>query len=373
MRKILFPLVALMAIGGTIGQSYADFTLLATNTGIATIQLVGHSTIVGNMITVREGDQEVCKSSVDINYNWSCNLSGVSAGAHTLEFYEGNVLSQSVVVVASGTPTIEQNSAPTSTTAQISPSVLPGTVTALPTSTVSPYPSTPLTPWQLIHQTVANQGFTWTGATAYYMDFLKTPQFQIADMSPYQKCVERETNAVFGSGNTTDVYTTLKKLAKSCAVEGYGNYFEGKSYTTREEMLMFLFTMFGEDITLPGKFVSTGWLPDGTRTLATGSTLSPTAWYTPYVVRADEYGMIDGIETWRTAKKITDDDIYMMIGMYSDTVQTRGIYSVRIDPSLMVVKKKMSVIPNLSNGNTGVLTGSMVVNSTNQQNVQSQA
>jgi len=70
----------------------------------------------------------------------------------------------------------------------------------------------------------------------------------------YSECVRAETDASFGTEGEmleATVEDELRDIAKYCATEFHGSYFEGKGYTTREEMLLLIFTMFDEAIYMP--------------------------------------------------------------------------------------------------------------------------
>ena len=65
----------------------------------------------------------------------------------------------------------------------------------------------------------------------------------------YYACVESEFTQSFGSANDpvfSDDVTEMKAIAKHCVQDAYGEYFYGKGYTTREEFLLMISTLFGE-------------------------------------------------------------------------------------------------------------------------------
>lgn len=122
--------------------------------------------------------------------------------------------------------------------------------------------------WELIHRTPMLAGFVWTGTIAQYI----TPamldgtslsnvsldtylggtnpfaKYLIGKSTSYESCLRNESFISYGLGQRiepTDI-KELKVIAKICAQEFHGKYFNGKSYTTREEFLMMLFTMFEE-------------------------------------------------------------------------------------------------------------------------------
>ena len=74
--------------------------------------------------------------------------------------------------------------------------------------------------------------------------------FLTEDATTYSECLQNESYLSYGLGERlekTDILE-LKVIAKTCAQQFYGTYFDGKPYTTREEYIMMLMTMFGEDV-----------------------------------------------------------------------------------------------------------------------------
>lgn len=188
-----------------------------------------------------------------------------------------------------------------------------GNITSIPQpsfiNSISPYPSIPLSAWDLIHQTIANQGFTWTGAAANYASGGLLPTTNTGSNSLFHTCLVDEEKKVFRTENTgdIDVVTALAKLAKHCAVSHYGNYFQGKKYTTREEYLMTLFSLFDENVDLNGYFTKYGkYIPySGYYTFTGFGNVSPTAWFAPVLVKAKEWGLIERAYIWKVAKPLT--------------------------------------------------------------------
>lgn len=236
------------------------------------------------IITVREGNNQLCQSIIPTNTTWNCTINNVTSGAHTYEFYEGNVLSRSVMVVVGGN--IDNN-----INTSINPTVVPQPIF---TNTSTPYPSIPLSAWQLIHQSIVNQGFTWTGIVAPYTNSgISQTNTTPLNGGLIRNCLEDEEQKVFriDSSVDEDIVTGLAKLAKHCAVTHYGNYFQGKKYTTREEYLMTLFSLFNEDVDLNGYFTKYGkYVPyQGYYTFSGFGNVSPTAWFAPVLVKAKEF------------------------------------------------------------------------------------
>lgn len=167
----------------------------------------------------------------------------------------------------------------------------------------------------------------------------------------YTECVRAETDASFGPHGEymeKTIEDELRNMAKYCATEYLGTYFEGKDYTTREEMLMFLFTMFDEDMHLSGYFQDGVFVFSGDETQTTYSNVSSRAWYAPYLSLAYDLIMVEDENTWTVARAVTDDDIAMMLDMYFldennqpiDTISTRyGDYTLVSDVAWFDITK----------------------------------
>jgi hypothetical protein len=95
--------------------------------------------------------------------------------------------------------------------------------------------------WELVHRTPMLQGFMWTGAVAEFVTpnmYVGTPiQTNMSQagydigLGPtnYAECVRAETDASFGPTGIlleTDTQRELMNMAKYCATEYYGTYFE---------------------------------------------------------------------------------------------------------------------------------------------------
>jgi hypothetical protein len=158
----------------------------------------------------------------------------------------------------------------------------------------TPIYQTEYTAWELIHRTPMLKGFTWTGEIANFITpamYIGTP-LQTSEntlgystdmgATNYTECVRSETDASFGVNGTLIEATTedeLRNMAKYCATEFLGSYFSGKNYTTREEMLMFLFTMFDMGAEVPGYFDGDVFVFDGVETETNYANISPRAWF----------------------------------------------------------------------------------------------
>ena len=213
MKKIISFILLCGISLASIGESYADFNLISSNTTTSnTVNLVGQSSAIGMIITVREGNNQLCQSVVPINTTWNCTINNVVSGAHTYEFYEGNVLSRSVTIVVGGNMDSTIN-----TSVPTNPAIVPQPVF---TSIVSPYPSIPLSAWQIIHQSIVDRGFTWTGAVAQYTNSGIIQNNTSLTGGLIHNCLADEEQKVFriDSSVDEDVVTGLAKLAKHCAV-----------------------------------------------------------------------------------------------------------------------------------------------------------
>lgn len=213
------------------------------------------------------------------------------------------------------------------------------------------YPVAPLisqngisyTSWELIHRMPMLAGFEWTGPIAEFI----TPQMYIGtplagnhqylgqtlesispytetlmnDPTTYSECIQSESYLSYGLGErieSTDI-KELKAIAKACAKKFYGSYFDGKSYTTREEYLMMLFTMFGEDVGFAGEFTTDGTYREaGTGFESHFTNISATSWYAPYLGRAYDLALIPSDESsWTVAQEISDTEAIDILAIYT--------------------------------------------------------
>lgn len=167
----------------------------------------------------------------------------------------------------------------------------------------------PLSAWDIIHQTIANQGFTWIGDVANYTNGILTNNPNSATGGLIHNCLADEETKVFRTDTDTenDVVTALAKLAKHCAVSQYGTYFNGKKYTTREEYLMTLLSLFNEGADMNGYFTKYGKYVayPGLYTWTGFGNVDPTAWFAPVLVKAKELGLIEKDYQWKIAKPLT--------------------------------------------------------------------
>lgn len=211
--------------------------------------------------------------------------------------------------------------------------------------------------WELIHRMPMLQGFAWTGSIASFVTpamYIGTPlQTNMntvgydTTMGPtnYSECVRSETDMSFGPDGEIyqdTVEDELRDIAKFCAVEYLGSYFEWKDYTTREEILMMIFTLFEEDdIGLPGYFDDNRFVSDGREVDVPYANIDGSSWYASYVTRAYEYVMVEDEETWKIARKATDTDIRTMLENYSlgeDVGTEYGSYRITIDDGIKIEK-----------------------------------
>jgi hypothetical protein len=196
-----------------------------------------------------------------------------------------------------------------------------------------------LTSWELLHRTAMIAGYTWTGVVSNYITpvmYEGTPfgsnagylgqsnpfaSYLTGDPTTYAECLSSEAYLSYGLGErieATDI-RELRSIAKACAKKFYGKYFDGKPYTTREEYLMMLTTMFEEDISIPGVFSEDGRYQAGASSTDTGySNVDKKAWFAPYLSFARENGIISGeVTEWQIARPITDREAIEMLANYT--------------------------------------------------------
>jgi hypothetical protein len=219
------------------------------------------------------------------------------------------------------------------------------------------------TPWELMHRTAMIQGFSWTWWVANYITpamYIGTPiQTNMNTLgydatlgaTNYSECVRMEIDTSFGIGGELiekNTESELRSIAKYCAIEYRGTYFEGKKYTTREEMLMMLFVMFDEGVYLPGYFNKKQFIFDGEETETNYNNVWTRTWFAPYISLASDLGMVEDIWNWSTAKMVTDSDIQLMLNMYlmdedgeiTDGIETEyGIYYIAYNEGKLTIEK----------------------------------
>ncbi len=195
------------------------------------------------------------------------------------------------------------------------------------------------TPWELMHRAPMLDGFQWSGEIAKFITprmYIGTPfgdnkeyiswspaisAFLVKDATTYSECLQNESYLSYGLGERlekTDILE-LKAIAKTCAQQFYGTYFDAKTYTTREEYIMMLMTMFGEKISLAGEFTKDGrFVSSGPGVESGFQNIKATAWYSPYLAYADEIGILTTDEmNWSVAKAITDTEAVEMLSLYT--------------------------------------------------------
>ncbi len=183
-----------------------------------------------------------------------------------------------------------------------------------------------MTQWEIMHRSPVFAGFVWTGIVAQFLyqqpyeNFPETPYEN--DAYSYEECVKFEVQSSFWNNPSplsSDVFDELKWIAKYCAQEFYGPYFEGKTYTTREEMLMMFFTLFDEWLELMGEFDEMGKYHADPRyfTFSGYKNVSPTAWYAPYIKHARLLDMLGDSNVWNVAQEVSNADIFTYFEMYS--------------------------------------------------------
>lgn len=211
------------------------------------------------------------------------------------------------------------------------------------------------TPWELVHRSAMLSGFQWGGEIAKFITpnmYIGTPfassqqyigqsnplwEFFVKDATTYSECLKNESYLSYGLGERlekTDILE-LKAIAKTCAQQFYGTYFDGTPYTTREEYIMMLMTMFGEKISLAWQFTKDGkYIASGSGVESGFKNVSPTAWYSPYLAFADKIGILSTNESkWQVARTITDTEAIDILALYTayrmgysgDTILGRGM------------------------------------------------
>ncbi len=186
-------------------------------------------------------------------------------------------------------------------------------------------------------------GFEWTGPIAEFITpqmYIGTPlagnsaylgqtlestnpysETLMSDPTTYSECIQNESYLSYGLGErieSTDI-KELKAIAKACAKKFYGSYFNGKSYTTREEYLMMLLTMFGEDVSFDGQFTTDGKYREiGVGFESHFTNIPATTWYAPYLGRAYDLALIPSDETtWIVAQEISDTEAIDILALYT--------------------------------------------------------
>jgi hypothetical protein len=242
----------------------------------------------------------------------------------------------SLVSAATGTLSSEFAAINTAITSGISLDSAP----AIAAEQVAPIQSVnTLTSWELMHRTAMLAGYTWTGVvsnyitpvmyegtvfgsdTSYLGQSSPFAAYLMGEPTTYAECLSSEAYLSYGLGErieATDI-RELRSIAKACAKKFYGKYFDGKSYTTREEYLMMLLTMFGEKVSVPGVFSESGKYQAGASSTDTGfSNVDKKAWFAPYLLFARDNGVISGeYDEWAVARPITDREAIEMLGNYT--------------------------------------------------------
>ncbi len=195
------------------------------------------------------------------------------------------------------------------------------------------------TPWELIHRSAMLSGFQWSGEIANFITpnmYIGTPfadsrqyigqsnplsAFLVEDATTYSECLKNESYLSYGLGERlekTDILE-LKVIAKTCAQQFYGTYFDSKPYTTREEYLMMLMTMFGEGVSVGGEFTYDGkFVSSGPGVESGFANVPANVWYSPYLAFADEIGILSTDEAkWQVARAITDVEAIDMLTLYT--------------------------------------------------------
>lgn len=188
-----------------------------------------------------------------------------------------------------------------------------------------------LTSWEIMHRTPMLVGFMWIGEIAKFItpamyigtpfadnrDYMWAGNPSASDISDdpttYTECIQHQSYLSFGLGERISDSDTeeLKLIAKSCAQEFYGSYFEWKEYTTREEFLMMMFAMFEEPVDLEWEFTEQGeYIPY--------SEDASKVWYTPFVTLAQDLWLFPSeTSEWIPAQEVSDEDIITALSLYT--------------------------------------------------------
>lgn len=227
--------------------------------------------------------------------------------------------------------------------------------------------------WELIHRIPMMAGFLWVGEVANFITpnmFLWTPfgvnptylwkespyisEFT-SKSTTYKECVINESYLSFGLGdriNTNDI-DEFKAIAKVCSKTFYGAYFDAKAYTTREEFLMMMFTLFGEvDVWFQWQFWTDGiYTESNNDNSETGfNNVSPKSWYASYLKLANGIGIlsINETTTWQIEQEINNTEAVNYLWLYTasrmsyqwDTLERGSISTEKIKFNLTFLNEK---------------------------------
>lgn len=215
--------------------------------------------------------------------------------------------------------------------------------------------------WEIMHRTPMIAGFTWTGEIAHYITpamYIGTPlenntiytgdtdpfaSFVSENPTTYGECLSHEAYLSFGLGEIMEDshIKELKSIAKACAKEYYGSYFSGKSYTTREEFLMMMFTLFEEDqVGFQWEFTDDGeYIPSSNDGSVTEySNVDSKAWYASYLKLAENLVILPLDETtWKVGKEITDTEAIDLLSLY--TAYRMSFEGESFDTGIIITEK----------------------------------
>ncbi len=176
-------------------------------------------------------------------------------------------------------------------------------------------------PWMAFHMGVANMGFVWKdpiinqylGFTSGTVSALDRETY-IDQNVKYELCLQ-EILAEETLENEKDM-STLKMTAKKCAKQAYGTYFNGKSYTTREEVLLLLNVYFDTKVYLTGIFTETSFVALKNKNQK---------WYTPFIekVKSDN-------QEWKVAKEISDEEAFAFFNMYKKSDKKKSKTEIQL-------------------------------------------
>ncbi len=246
--------------------------------------------------------------------------------------------------------------------------------------------------WELVHRIPIMAWFVWTWVIANYirpamyigtdyenktnLEYTNTHEveliqtniltenidpfnsFLVEEPTNYNECVKHEAYLSFGLGDSVENkdIKELKAIAKSCAKEYYGSYFNGKSYTTREEFLMLLFTLFNEqDVGIPWTFTEDGkYIKNPDHESETGyKNVDPKSWYASYLKLASYLGIVENENgVWQIAKAISDQEAIEILSLY--TAQHMDYQGETLDRGIIITDSNQYIITFLNKSEVSI-------------------
>ncbi len=175
--------------------------------------------------------------------------------------------------------------------------------------------------WVALHMGIANMGYTWKEPINQYLIGFESDTISTSDRATYisqnvkyELCLQ-EMLAEETFESEKDM-SALKMTAKKCAKQAYGTYFNGKLYTTREEVLLLLNTYFDTKIHLTGIFNRTNFIALANKNQK---------WYTPFIekVKSDD-------QEWKVAKEVSDEETFVFFNMYKNSDKKKSKTEIQL-------------------------------------------